>query len=164
MNYFFTMYPLLTPEELTEMRRDNEKRLNINKNITFQRKRSIEEKKPFTFEKPLDDLCADLFTDGCIVPHRHGLVMTHSQMPFYYRGQTKDHGNCYSSLFRKINKNNYSSDEKTREIFLNQLRISELSLYQKLQKCFKTQKMTYKCLFSLKITFRAFKKHYSTNY
>lgn len=119
------MYPLLSLEKLTEMRRNNEESLNANRNITNQVKKSVEEGKSFTFEDPRQDVYATtLFTDGNIVAYPHGLVMTHSQMPFYYRGQIKDYGTCYSSLYRKINK--YNNDEKARKIFLNQLRISEL--------------------------------------
>lgn len=119
------MYPLLSSEKLTEMRRNNENSLGANRNITNQVKKSVEEGRPFTFENPRHDLYSSNFTDGFIVACPHGFVMTHSQMPFYYRGQIKDYGTCYSSLFRKINK--YSNDEKARKIFLNQLRISELN-------------------------------------
>lgn len=119
------MYTLLTPEQLMEMRIQNENRLNKNNEITKLRKKSIENKEPFTFEEPREDLYADFFTNGMILEYPHGFVITHSQMPFYYRGQIKDYGTCYSSLFRKINK--YNDDEKTRKIFLNQLKINEFN-------------------------------------
>lgn len=121
------MYSLLSHEKLKEMRRDNEKSLNANRNITNQVKKSEEEEKPFTFENPRHDLYASSFTDGFILKYMHGFVMTHSQMPFYYRGQVKDYGTCYSSLFRDFYKNKYNDDEKTRKIFLNQLRINEFN-------------------------------------
>lgn len=125
--YLSNMYPLLTPEMLVEMRKNNEENLTGNKRITSQRKKSLEKGEIFTFENPRHDLYADTCTDGYIVEYPHGLVMTHSYMPFYYRGQIKDYGTCYSSLFRDLYANKYNDGEKTRKIFLNQLRINEFN-------------------------------------
>jgi|GEM_PF-1187473 len=124
------MYTLLPLEKLSEMRKDNEERLKLNEEITSLKVKSANKKEPFLFkEQPaIMDLCADLFVNGNLSLFPHGAVTSHSLMPFYYRGEVREHKTCYSSLFRKLKEmGNLSDDEKRREIFLNQLRISEFS-------------------------------------
>ena len=122
------MYTLLTSEKLLEMRKENEERLKLNEDITSLKKKSMNKKEPFLFEDPLMDLCADLHVNGNVFTLPHGVVMSHGLMPFYYRGEVKEHKTCYSSLFRIFEEiGDLSKDQKIRKVFLNQLRISEFS-------------------------------------
>jgi len=119
------MYPLLTSENLSEMRDLNERSLNWSKEDTSQGKKDLDNKKcctPGDFRK---ELYRNIFKGRTVVDYPQGPVQMFSLMPFYYRGQRKDYnGICYSSLFRNIN--DFNKDEKERKIFLNQLRINEL--------------------------------------
>lgn len=126
------MYTPLSLEKLAEMRKANEERLKLNEEITSLTAKSVNKKEPFLFKEPvIMDLCADLFVNGNLSLFPHGAVTAHSLMPFYYRGEVKKHDYCYSSLRREIKKmedmRDLSEDEIIREIFLNQLRISEFS-------------------------------------
>lgn len=114
----------LSLQKLNKMRERNYKEVNRNKAITDQRKNPSEElSKENNVKTNLIDIWSDIFINGHMIDCTHGIVMEHSNKSFYYRGQIKDFGTCYSSLFREIHK--CSDDEKIRKIFLNQLRINE---------------------------------------
>lgn len=150
--YLFDMYTLLSLEKLSEMRKYNEERLKLNEEITSLKVKSVNKKEPFLFkEQPaIMDFCADLFVNGNLSLFPHGAVTSHSLMPFYYRGEVREHKTCYSSLFRKLKEmGNLSDDEKRREIFLNQLKISEFSCL--IQDLFEVVKWPYGDIFSYAI-------------
>lgn len=119
------MYPLLTPKQLNKMRLQNKESFDICKKITSHVNQCRREKKPFAFENPRHGLYAGLLVEGPIREKQNGRVMPLSEMRFFYRGQIKDYGTCYSSLYRKINK--FSSDEQIRKKFVNLLRINEFN-------------------------------------
>lgn len=97
-------------EETTEYRKKNQDYKN-----DFFLKASMQE--------ILKDILNDQFVRGCLVEHRHGVVVGYGTCRSFFRGENKIYDKCYSSLGRII-----ASDRSKKELekFKSFLKITKL--------------------------------------